>query len=104
MVSVPYYESSIPLPGIPGLQIPELPHPDLGILRHSRAANETVGEALKGSYLLGAENGFGLGYSFGHTAGHTTGFVEGCAVTAASSAVLFFVFVLLIFQLGKILR
>jgi hypothetical protein len=90
---------------VPGLSLPELPKPVLpGPLRYSRKANETVGEALKGTYVLGATDGYSVGQTVGYAAGHTVGFVEGAVVASAATGVSFAVLVLVACVLAKALK
>jgi hypothetical protein len=69
---------------IPGIKIPDLPAPDLGpLLRHSRGANASVGEALKGAYIAGAADGFSIGQTVGYAAGTALGTVKGVVIACA---------------------
>ena len=78
-------------PKVPGLKPPDLPAPDLGLpLRYSKKANETVGEAMRGSYALGAVDGFSIGQTIGQSEGRLEGIAEGSVLTAVIFGLIFF--------------
>jgi hypothetical protein len=80
--------SSSPIPSRPSR---ELPTADLGPLRFSRAARESVDGAIKGAYGLGAADGFAVGQAVGQVEGHVAGLVEGSVLTAVAFGIVFFV-------------
>lgn len=66
---------------LPRLGPPDLPAVDTSFLpvfvRNNPAVKQALGDALKGSYAIGAGDGFSVGFTAGEAAGFLGGFLAG---------------------------